>query len=358
MSVVVERASKRFGAVRALDAVDLEIHDGEMVALLGPSGCGKTTLLRTIAGLELPDEGRVILDGRDVTGVPARLRNVGMVFQSYALFPNMTVRDNIGFPLAVRGRPADEIRRRTSELLALLQLEPEADRYPNQLSGGQQQRAALGRAIAPAPAVLLLDEPLSALDALVRGSLRDEIRRVQQQLAITALYVTHDQSEAMAIADRVAVMQHGAIEQIAAPAVLYDEPASRFSATFVGSRNAVELPVEGGRVRLGAAFDVPGPSGSGAARAIAFFRPEDVAIAGPGSDPSAGAPGQPARVEVKLFLGATTRVDLVTATDGGDVRLSADLPSRQAEALALGSTVTFQVDPSLVRVFPLDREPA
>ena len=366
MTVRVEGVSKRFGAVQALADVSLEIHDSEMVALLGPSGCGKTTLLRMIAGLELPDAGRVVIDDVDVTHVPARRRNAGMVFQSYALFPNLTVRDNIGFPLEVRGRPAIEVRARTEELLGLLELTAQADRYPNQLSGGQQQRAALGRALAPSPAVLLLDEPLSALDALVRSTLRDEIRRVQQQLRITALYVTHDQSEAMAIADRVAVMQHGRLEQIAPPSELYDQPATRFAATFVGSRNAAELVVADGRVRLGSAFDVPAPGG--AARAIAFFRPEDVAVA-PDGQPATGQPamagpvgesgqsgqsGQPATIEVRLFLGATTRFDLATEVDGRLLRLSADVPSRDAQELAVGGRVRFCVDPSLVQVFPLD----
>jgi putative spermidine/putrescine transport system ATP-binding protein len=346
MSVVVERVTKRFGPTVALDAVSLEVSQGEMVALLGPSGCGKTTLLRAIAGLGKPDEGRVLLDGVDVTWVPVRQRNVGLVFQSYALFPNMTVRGNIAFPLDIRRvRPA-EIARRVDELLELLQLTDQAARYPNQLSGGQQQRAALGRAIAPNPAVLLLDEPLSALDALVRVTLREEIRRVQQQLGISALYVTHDQSEAMAIADRVAVMRAGRIEQIDEPPVLYDEPASRFAATFVGSRNALELPVAGGRVALGGAFAVAAPAAAGH-RAVAFFRPEDVEILPAGQ-------GHPAVVEVRLFLGSTTRLHLRTEGAAGTARLYADLPSRAAAGLEAGSELGFRVDPGLVRVFPAD----
>ncbi|HJW21462.1 MAG TPA: ABC transporter ATP-binding protein [Candidatus Limnocylindrales bacterium] len=362
MSVRVEGVSKRFGAVQALADVSLEVRDAEMVALLGPSGCGKTTLLRMIAGLELPDAGRVVIDEAEVTRVPARRRNTGMVFQSYALFPNLTVRDNIGFPLEVRGRPAPDVRARTDELLELLQLTAQGDRYPNQLSGGQQQRAALGRALAPSPAVLLLDEPLSALDALVRSTLRDEIRRVQQQLRITALYVTHDQSEAMAIADRVAVMQHGRIEQIAAPSELYDRPATRFAATFVGSRNAAELAVVDGRVRLGSAFEVTVPAGT--TRAVAFFRPEDVELVreGPPIGDSSGssgvssgpAAGQPATIEVRLFLGATTRFDLATEVDGGIARLSADIPTRDAAGLDVGARVRFRVAPGLVQVFPVE----
>ena len=202
-AVSLRGVTKRYGAVHALDNVSIDIASGELLALLGPSGCGKTTLLRSVAGLVHPDGGVIEIGGRDVSGVPTRERPIGMVFQSYALFPNMTIRENIAFPLSVRKRPAAEIKRRVDDLLDLVRLGPQADRYPNQVSGGQAQRCALGRALAPAPDVLLLDEPLSALDALVRGRLRDEIRRVQQLVKTTALYVTHDQSEALAIADRV-----------------------------------------------------------------------------------------------------------------------------------------------------------
>jgi putative spermidine/putrescine transport system ATP-binding protein len=354
MSVRIDVVTKRYGSVTALDEVSLEVADGEMVALLGPSGCGKTTLLRTIAGLAVPDAGRVLIDGADVTHVAARRRNVGMVFQSYALFPNLTVRRNVAFPLEVRGRAPDEIGRRTEELMALLALTDQAVRYPNQLSGGQQQRVALGRALAPAPAVLLLDEPLSALDALVRSSLRDEIRRVQQQLRMTAVYVTHDQSEAMAIADRVAVMQRGRIEQIAPPADLYDDPATRFAATFVGSRNAVELVVDGGRVRLGRAFELPVATSIAAAGStvVAFFRPEDVAV----TDDTGS--GEPARVDVRLFLGAVTRLELVARIGDRPVRLTADMPTRNARGFEVGAAVRFRVDPDLVRVFATPQGPA
>jgi putative spermidine/putrescine transport system ATP-binding protein len=338
--------TKRFGHVTALDDVSIEVQPGEMIALLGPSGCGKTTLLRSVAGLERPDSGRILLASRDVTNVPTRERPIGMVFQSYALFPNMSVRDNIAFPLTVRHRPASEIRARVDELLELVHLVPQADRYPNQISGGQAQRAALGRALAPSPEVLLLDEPLSALDALVRTRLRDEIRRVQQLVRTTAIYVTHDQSEAMAIADRVAVMNQGRIEQVAPPPDLYETPTTAFSATFVGSRNALDLPVREGRVRLGGAFDVPGPADA-AGRATVFFRPEDVEVSSTGL-------GQPATVEVRIFLGATTRLHLVTEVDGTPARLYVDLPSRQAVALDAGSQLTIRIDPSDVRVFPAE----
>ncbi len=344
--VDLQHVTKTFGSVKALDDVSIAVQPGELIALLGPSGCGKTTLLRSVAGLERPDGGVISIGGRDVTGVPSRERPIGMVFQSYALFPNMTVRQNIAFPLTVRKRLSAEIRSRVDELLELVRLVPQADRYPNQISGGQAQRAALGRALAPAPDVLLLDEPLSALDALVRTRLRDEIRRVQQRVKTTAIYVTHDQSEAMAIADRVVVMNRGRVEQIAAPSELYEEPTTNFSATFVGSRNALELPVRDGRIGLGEAFSIVAPAGADG-RAIAFFRPEDVHLAGPGEA------GQPAMVEMKIFQGSTTRVYLMTEVEGETARVYADLPSRQAARIEQGAKVSILIDPTHVRAFPV-----
>jgi putative spermidine/putrescine transport system ATP-binding protein len=342
--VTLRSVTKRFGAVAALDDVSVHVESGELLALLGPSGCGKTTLLRSVAGLEHPDGGRILIDGNDVSAVPTRERPIGMVFQSYALFPNLTVRQNIAFPLEVRGLDRARTRRRVSEMIELCRLEAQADRYPNQISGGQAQRCALGRALAPSPKVLLLDEPLSALDALVRVRLRDEIRRVQQQVDITALYVTHDQSEAMAIADRVAVMNHGRIEQLASPAQLYEEPRTEFTAAFVGSRNAVELPIVAGQVTLGSAFAVPAPAAA-AARALAFFRPEDVVVSAPADG------GQPARVELKVFLGSTTRLHLRTELDGSQLSFHADVPSRAAARIDEGATVSVLVDPTMVRTF-------
>ena len=345
-SVTLRTVSKVFGSVRALDDVSLDVQPGELVALLGPSGCGKTTLLRSVAGLERPDQGQILIGGSDVTDVPTRRRPIGMVFQSYALFPNMTVRQNVGFPLKVRGHSAEQVSRRVDELLELVHLTDQADRFPNQISGGQQQRAALARALAPSPEVLLLDEPLSALDALVRTRLRDEIRRIQQAVRITALYVTHDQAEAMAIADRVAVMNHGRIEQVARPPELYEAPSTRFSAAFVGSRNAVELPVRDGWIRLGDAFRVQAPAGSDGA-ALVFFRPEDVEILVNGR-----GEGHPATVEVKTFLGSITRLHLLADVDGRQARFQADMPSRQALPLEPGAAVRIRIDPAGVRVFP------
>jgi putative spermidine/putrescine transport system ATP-binding protein len=344
--VVLRNVSKRFGAVQALDGVSLEVAPGELVALLGPSGCGKTTLLRSVAGLERPEQGQILVGDRDVTLAPTRERPIGMVFQSYALFPNMTVRENIAFPLMVRKRPRAQIERRVAELIELVHLHEQADRYPHQISGGQQQRAALARALAPDPEVLLLDEPLSALDALVRARLRDEIRRIQQAVKTTAIYVTHDQAEAMAIADRVAVMNQGRVEQLAPPIEIYEAPSTRFSAAVVGSRNALELPVQDGQVRLGSAFSVAAPAGSRAV--LAFFRPEDVELR---LEPG----GHPARVEAKTFHGSVTRLHLTTEADGRTARLYTDLPSRQALSLETGSDVWIRVDPATVRVFPLEK---
>lgn len=341
--ITLQGVSKRFGHVQALADVSLDVASGEMVSLLGPSGCGKTTLLRSVAGLERPDSGRILIADRDVSHVPTRERPIGMVFQSYALFPNMTVRQNIAFPLVVRRQPAAEVGRRVDELLELVHLGDQADRYPNQISGGQQQRAALGRALAPAPEVLLLDEPLSALDALVRTRLRDEIRRIQQAVRTTAIYVTHDQSEALAIADRVVVMNHGRVEQIGNPPQLYETPTTPFSATFVGSRNALELPVREGRVALGGAFSVPAPAGA-TERAVVFFRPEDVELTADGS-------GHPATVDVKIFLGSVTRLHLVIEVGGEPARIHADQPSRRAATLVPGDPVMIRVDPAHVSAF-------
>lgn len=346
-SVSLRNVTKQYGAsVLALDHVSLDIPSGELVVLLGSSGCGKTTLLRSVAGLETPTDGQVLIDGRDVTAIPTRNRPIGMVFQSYALFPNMTVRQNIAFPLTTRKKPVKRVDVRVEELLDLVQLTQQADRYPNQLSGGQQQRASLARALAPSPEVLLLDEPLSALDALVRQQLREEIRRIQQTLQITTLFVTHDQGEAMAIADRVAVMSHGRIEQIATPLELYETPSTKFSASFIGNRNALELPLQEGRVRFGKVLDIEAPGLDGK-RAIVFFRPEDVEFSNNGI-------GHPATVESKIFQGSQTRLHLVAEAEGQVGRFYADLPSRQAVTLEPGSTVKVYINPTSARVFPAD----
>jgi sulfate transport system ATP-binding protein len=239
MGISVRHLRKQFGTFAALDDVSVEVPDGSLTALLGPSGSGKSTLLRAIAGLEAPDGGEVVIDGQVATGLPPQRRNVGFVFQHYAAFKHMTVRDNVGFGLRIRKRPKAEIGRRVDELLGLVQLDGYADRYPAQLSGGQRQRMALARALAVEPRVLLLDEPFGALDARVREELREWLRRLHDEVHVTTVLVTHDQEEAMEVASRIVVMNHGRIEQVGSPAELYEHPATEFVMSFVGKVNRV-----------------------------------------------------------------------------------------------------------------------
>ncbi len=276
---------KRFAGGVAVEQVNLAVAQGEFISFLGPSGCGKTTTLRMVAGFETPTSGAIRIDGTDVTRTPPSRRNIGMVFQSYALFPNMSVADNIGFGLRVAGRPAGEIRERVTELLRLIHLTDFAQRYPAQLSGGQQQRVALARALAIRPRVLLLDEPLSALDARIRVTLRQEIRSIQRQLGITTIYVTHDQEEALSLSDRVVVMHGGRVEQIGAPSAIYSAPQSAFVASFIGTLNllpahvvdhaAGQVEVGGQMVRVGQALNEP----TGSALTLAL-RPEIFSLNG------------------------------------------------------------------------------
>ena len=242
-SVELVEVTKRFGRQTAVDAVSLKVEEGEFLSLLGGSGCGKTTTLRMIAGFEIPTGGRLLIGGADMLGMPANRRGVGMVFQNYGLFPHMTAAQNIGFGLRVARRNAREISARVAEMLALIHMEELRDRFSHQMSGGQQQRVALARALAVRPSVLLLDEPLSALDAAIRVRLRAEIRSIQRRLGITAIYVTHDQEEALAISDRVVVMRAGRIEQIGTPAEIYNRPVNGFVASFVGSSNVLRVTV-------------------------------------------------------------------------------------------------------------------
>src|SRR5690242_135807 len=243
----LQNLHRDFGTNKALDGIEIALGEGEFLSLLGPSGCGKTTALRLVAGFDRPDEGRIVVDGRDVTRVSPNKRDMGMVFQAYSLFPNMTARQNVAFGLRIRGTKRADRDKRVLELIELVGLSHAADRYPHQLSGGMQQRVALARALAIEPRVLLLDEPLSALDAKVRVQLREEIRRIQLELGITTLYVTHDQEEALSISDHVAVMYQGRIEQMGSPAEMYSAPATPFVAEFIGTMNRLEgIVVEGG----------------------------------------------------------------------------------------------------------------
>ena len=239
----INNISKTFGSTTAVKDFNLTIEKGELVSFLGPSGCGKTTTLRMVAGFEVPSGGRIVINDEDITNTPPNQRDVGMVFQSYALFPNMTVSDNIGFGLKIAKKPSEETKSRVAEMLELINMPEYGDRYPSQLSGGQQQRVALARALALRPEVLLLDEPLSALDAKIRVSLRSEIRSIQRKLGITAIYVTHDQEEALSISDRVVVMYEGQMEQVGTPFEIYNFPQTAFVASFVGTLNAVEAVV-------------------------------------------------------------------------------------------------------------------
>jgi iron(III) transport system ATP-binding protein len=297
--------AKNFGGVAALRGVSLEVEQGAFVCFLGPSGCGKTTLLRVIAGLEEPDRGEILLEGADLTHVPARRRNFGVVFQSYSLFPNMTVSDNVAYGLHCRKWDRQRIAERVERMLTLVHLSDQAVKYPHQLSGGQQQRVALARALAPEPRMLLLDEPLSALDAKVREGLRSEIRDLQSELDITTVMVTHDQDEAMEMADRILVMNDGLIEQIGDAVQLYTAPSTRFVAEFIGRINVLELEQgpDGVPCLAGSAIQRV----DGRRSQIIGIRPEDVEIV---ADSSAQDNVVTGRIDKVVYLGNLTRVTL------------------------------------------------
>ena len=327
--------TKHFGKVRALDGFNLEISKGEFVALLGPSGCGKTTALRALAGLQELDKGQIIVDGKDITFQAPNKRNMGMVFQAYSLFPHMTARDNVEYGLKLKAHktPADKRKSRSTELLELVGLATHANHFPHQMSGGQQQRVALARALAISPQVLLLDEPLSALDAKVRTQLREEIRRIQIELGTTTLFVTHDQEEALSIADRVGVMRGGLLEQIAAPAELYDRPKTAFVAEFVGLTNQIAVNVQGGKFgAFGSELTaLPGSVTSGAGTAL--IRPELITL----KQNSSGD----ATVFSSSFLGSICRV-MASLADG--TRISAQMDAQDAAGLTPGVKVNVSVD--------------
>ena len=338
LAVELSDLTRVYGSVRALDGLTLHLAPGELVALLGPSGCGKTTALRILAGLDTATSGTVSVGGKDLTRVPANKRDMGMVFQAYSLFPHMTVIDNVGFGLKLRGKDGAARRGRAGDMLDLVGLGEHADRYAHQLSGGQQQRVALARALAIEPSVLLLDEPLSALDAKVRVQLRDEIRRVQIEVGTTTLFVTHDQEEALAVADRVGVMNAGRLEQLAPPAELYSAPATKFVGEFVGLSNRIPATVAGGVAHV-LGRDVPVLPGSADGPGLALVRPEALAV----------VPDESGRASVTTvqFLGPLSRVTC-TLADGTDV--VAQLNSSDALRLQPGDVVRLEVAPEPVLV--------
>ncbi|MEG8029704.1 sulfate/molybdate ABC transporter ATP-binding protein [Sphingomonas aerolata] len=330
MSIIIDAVSKRFGQFAALNDVSLEARPGEFLALLGPSGSGKTTLLRMIAGLDFPDSGHVLFDGADMTGTPAAERQIGFVFQNYALFRHMTVADNIAFGLTVRARrdrPAKaDIRARVAELLDLIQLPDLGHRYPAQLSGGQRQRVALARALAVEPRLLLLDEPFGALDAKVRKDLRRWLRELHDRLGLTSVFVTHDQEEALELADRVVIMNRGVIEQIGTPREVYDMPTTPFVSEFVGETNRIPVTVADGRVlHHGQALDVS-PKALANGPAELHFRPHEALL---GDD----APGALSIVVGAVHKrGGTWRVEARVDDIAVEIDTSGPLPERGARA--------------------------
>jgi len=330
--IVIDRIAKEFGSFHALEDVSLTVNDGEFVALLGPSGCGKTTLLRIIAGLEIQTSGRVIIGGRDVSGLAPRKRGLAMVFQNYAVFPHMTVFENVAFGLRMQKADQAEVKRKVQRAAALLHIEDYLDRYPAKLSGGQRQRVAVARALAVEPAVLLMDEPLSNLDALLRLEMRTELKAVLREAGTTTIYVTHDQTEAMGLADRIAVMYGGKIEQVGSPLEIYSKPATRFVGGFIGSppMNFIKVPCNHGTARVGA-FALPCPVMDGEIEL--GLRGEDAGLTTDGS-------GIPFDVKVVEPMGSHL---LLTGSIGGQVVRIVAPPVANVNA---GERVGLKVDPS------------
>ena len=338
----LQNLHRDFGTVKALNGIDIALGEGEFLSLLGPSGCGKTTALRLVAGFDRPDDGRIVVDGRDVTYVAPNKRDMGMVFQAYSLFPNMTARQNVEFGLKIRGRDKADRHKRVGDLLELVGLGHAVDRYPHQLSGGMQQRVALARALAIEPRVLLLDEPLSALDAKVRVQLREEIRRIQLELGITTLYVTHDQEEALAISDHVAVMYGGVIEQMGTPAEMYTAPATPFVAEFIGTMNRLAATVVDGSTgevdHVGLRLHVDAARGrSNGERVLVLIRPESLELeaATNGAAPNSFS----GEVLTQTFLGPVTRLKVT----GSGTTLIADMSTARAAALPIGARVVAKI---------------
>ncbi|MCV3213551.1 sulfate/molybdate ABC transporter ATP-binding protein [Plectonema radiosum NIES-515] len=334
MGIVVENVSKQFGSFKAVDDVNLEIKSGSLVALLGPSGSGKSTLLRLISGLEMPDNGKIFLTGKDATYQSVQDRNIGFVFQHYALFKHLTVRKNVAFGLELRKAPKGKIKARVDQLLELVQLSGLGDRYPSQLSGGQRQRVALARALAVEPNVLLLDEPFGALDAKVRKDLRAWLRRLHDEVHVTTVFVTHDQEEAMEVSDEIVVMNKGRVEQVGTPASIYDHPASAFVMSFIGPVNV--LP-SSSRIFQGNGFDSANPE--------MFLRPQDVII-----ETSPNGSSVPARVSRLIHLGWEIQVELTL--DDGQV-VTAHLTRDRFDQLNLEPQQRVYVKPKDAKSFPL-----
>jgi putative spermidine/putrescine transport system ATP-binding protein len=332
--LVLKGVTREFGPVRAVDDIDLTVPNGRFVCLLGPSGCGKTTLLRMIAGLDLPTSGSIVIDGEDVTRVPTHRRNLGMVFQSLALFPHLTVGENIAYPLRIRGVAPQEQASRVEELLALVHLPGLADRAVSQLSGGQRQRVAIARALSVSPRLFLLDEPLSALDAKLREAMQVELRQLQQQLGITTIVVTHDQREAMTMADTVIVMKTGTIRQAASPLEIYRKPADAFVADFIGSTNLIQASRDGTVLTLlGRPFRLEPPFGS--LDVTVSVRPEDVQITAPAPELPEG------RVTFVRDLGGTIEYFVEVA---GTTLVAVTTP-RNRPTVGIGDTVGIRLDP-------------
>ena len=354
MSIEVRNIEKRFGAFTALGGVNLTFPSGQLVALLGPSGCGKTTLLRVIAGLETPDRGSVLFHGEDASNQDVRERQVGFVFQHYALFRHMSVFENVAFGLRVKPRAVrpgkKEIRDKVYALLKLVQLDFLADHYPHQLSGGQRQRIALARALAVEPKVLLLDEPFGALDAKVRKELRRWLRRLHDELHVTSIFVTHDQEEALEVADRVVLMNKGQVEQVGTPEEVYENPASPFVYSFLGTVNVFHGRASDGQLHLGpVAIDAPEHSDVKDTPAIAYARPHEIEI----ERFSPGGEGIPAHLSRILIVGPTARLEL-ERDDSGQV-VEAELPAERVRSLKLKQGEMVLIRPSKMQVF-LDRE--
>ena len=352
--IAIEGVARTFGTVRAIDDVSLAVRDGEFFTLLGPSGCGKTTLLRMVAGFCELDRGRILFGERRIDELPPHLRNAGMVFQNYAIFPNHTVGGNVAYGLRARSVAPADIERRVTRALKLVHLDGYEERWPHQLSGGQLQRVAIARALVIEPEVLLLDEPLSNLDAKLRVEMRAEIRQLQQQLKITAIYVTHDQEEALAISDRIAVMQNGRLEQIGAPESIYRTPATAFVAQFMGTTNLLTGTVAGRdgelvRIRVGGQTFAARSADAAPGAAITFsLRPEMLRLMAAGTPPPPGWTAVAASVARIEFLGVLTRLSLRLA-DGAP--LHAATLDLLPEGVANGAPVTLAYDPARVTVF-------